>query len=317
MAEQSPPKRGEAYTFAVGLVNQSDTDTFVATPTLAGGDIQISKDGGQFANIATATTLLDLASGADSGILLITLTAAEMTADRVVVLFHDAAGDEWQDCVVTIDTVSKRISDLNDIAAGAAMTLASGAITAAVIATGAIDADAIAADAIGASELAADAAAEIAAANWSYSSRTLTQSAASVISTVVGSTITITRGDTLSAALTNIGALTGYVSLDFTVKEDKSDTDANAILRIRKNASGVDDGLLRANKAAATATDGSITITDEPTGDITIALAATVTDDLVPQMGLYYDIQLITATAVTTLSSGTCNITADVTAAVV
>lgn len=195
--------------------------------------------------------------------------------------------------------------------------LGAGSITSATFAAGAITAAAIAANAIGASELAADAAAEIAAANWSYSSRTLTQSAAAIAAAVAGSTVTITRGDTLSATLTNIGSLTGYVSLDFTVKEDKSDSDANAILRIRKNASGVDDGLLRANKAAATATDGSITINDMPTGDITIALAATVTDDLVPQMGLYYDIQLITATTVTTMTAGTCNIEADVTAAVV
>lgn len=151
---------------------------------------------------------------------------------------------------------------------------------------------------------------------WSYSSRTLTQSAASVTSTVAGSTITITRGDVLSRSLTNIGALTGYISLDFTIKESKDDTDADAILRIRKNASGTGSGLLRVNKAAATAGDGSITIDDELTGDITIALVATVTDDLAPRNGLYYDIQVITAAGPTTLSDGTCNISADVTRAV-
>lgn len=194
-----------------------------------------------------------------------------------------------------------------------AAVLGAGSITSATFAAGAITAAAIAADAIGASELAADAAAEIAAANWSYSSRTLTQSAASVLASVSGSIINITRGDSLSAALTNIGALTGYVTLDFTVKQSKDDADTAAILRIRKNASGLADGLMRVNGAAATSTDGSITINDEPTGDITLVLAASVTDDLVPMQGLYYDIQMITATAVTTLSDGTCNILADVT----
>jgi len=148
---------------------------------------------------------------------------------------------------------------------------------------------------------------------WSESSRTLTQAAATVASAVAGANITIMRGDTLSAALTNVGALTGYVSLDFTVKEEPSLTDANSIICIRKNATGIGDGLLYLNKAvAATAANGSITINDEPTGDITIALAAAETDDLVPMANLYYDIQMITATAVTTLSEGRCSIVADV-----
>lgn len=150
---------------------------------------------------------------------------------------------------------------------------------------------------------------------WSASSRTLTQAAASVTAAVSGSTITILRGDTLSAALTDIGALTGYVSLDFTVKEDKNDLDTAAILRIRKNASGLDDGLLRLNGADASArsANGSITIDDAATGDITIALSAEETDDLAARVGLYYDVQMITATAVTTLTEGTCHVTADVT----
>jgi len=153
---------------------------------------------------------------------------------------------------------------------------------------------------------------------WAYSSRTLTQSAASVASAVAGSVITITRGDTLSAALTNIGALTGYVSLDFTVKKNQDDTDANAILRIRLNATGTGDGLITINKVSSdlTAANGSITIDDAATGDITIALAAEETDDLVAHSGYFYDVQMITATAVTTLTEGICNVAPDVTRAV-
>ena len=150
---------------------------------------------------------------------------------------------------------------------------------------------------------------------WAYASRTLTQSAASVAAAVAGSTITIQRGDTLSAALTNIGALTGYVSLDFTVKRDKEDADSAAIIRIRKNASGLTDGLRWLNGADAStrSANGSITIDDEPTGDITIALASAETDDLTTDGAGWYDIQMITAAAVTTLSEGICSISADVT----
>ena len=114
MASTWPPVRGVAFTFEVGLVSQADTDIFVATPTLAAGDIQVSKDGGQFANLATfPPAVIDLASGADSGILSVVLTAAEMTADRVAVHFHDAAGNEWQDVEVTFHTSAQSLDTVD------------------------------------------------------------------------------------------------------------------------------------------------------------------------------------------------------------
>lgn len=141
-------------------------------------------------------------------------------------------------------------------------------------------------------------------------------SAITVVAAVNGSTITILRGDTFTASLTNIGALTDYVSIDFTVKYNNNNPDTDAIIRIRKNASGVGDGLLRLNGAAPTTETGSITIDDLPTGDITIALDETTTDDLFAGVCIY-DVQLITATAVKTLTSGQLIITADVTRLVV
>ena len=133
------------------------------------------------------------------------------------------------------------------------------------------------------------------------------------VTSVVGSTITILRGDTLTASLLNLGSMESYVSLDFTVKASMHQSDDDAVIRIRKNASGLTDGLLRLNGAAhTTGTDGSITINDAPTGNITIMLKAGVTDDLVP--GTYvYDIQLIEAAEVTTLTTGSLIVTADVT----
>lgn len=152
---------------------------------------------------------------------------------------------------------------------------------------------------------------------WSESSRTLTQSGSSVASAVAGSTITIQRGDTLSASLTDIGSLSGYVTIDFTVKEDVGDIDTASIILIRLNASGSGDGLLYLNgAAAATAGNGSITIDDAATGDITITLAAAETDDLVPMANLVYDVQMITDSAVSTLSEGRCSVVADVRRAV-
>jgi hypothetical protein len=66
---------------------------------------------------------------------------------------------------------------------------------------------------------------------------------------------------------------------------------------------------------AAYSNQGSIAIDDLGDGDITINLAASVTDDL--DDGHYdYDIQLITATTVKTMTIGECVVTADVTRAV-
>jgi len=153
---------------------------------------------------------------------------------------------------------------------------------------------------------------------WSWISRTLTQSAASVIAAVTGSVLSITRGDTWNAPLTVPGPLTDFVALDFSVKEKKADSDDNAIVRIRLASTGVGDGLLRINKAAAaTPANGSITIDDAALGNITIVLSAAETVNLRPYKGYHYDVQLITLTAVTTLTEGRCNVVADVTRAIV
>lgn len=138
-------------------------------------------------------------------------------------------------------------------------------------------------------------------------------SAVTVVAAVSGSTITVLRGDTLSVDIADLGSLAAYVSLDFTVKRSTNEPDADATIRIRKNASGLTDGLVWLNGAThTTGTDGSITITDAPTGDITLMLKATVTDDLMP--GNYvYDIQLIEAAEVSTLTTGSLIVNADVT----
>jgi len=145
----------------------------------------------------------------------------------------------------------------------------------------------------------------------------LDYSAVTVVTAVVGSDINILRGDTFDdPSISDLGDLNDYVSLDFTIKTSKSSLDNDAIIRIRKNASGTGDGLLRLNGAAhTTGTDGSLTITDAATGDVTIMLKAAITDDLAP--GSYvYDIQKISATKVKTLTSGKAVVTSDVTRAI-
>lgn len=302
--EYDPPIRDSSWTFPVALTSQADTDIFKTSVTLAAGDVIVYQDGVLDGNIDALPVEIGT-----SGVLVVTLSDAEMTADQVTVKFHDVAGSEWQDLLVDIWTVEAVAVGTSDLVAGDEMDL--------VNAPNATALSAIAAAVWAYATRTLTSISAVVSSVWSYATRTLTQTVTTVGSSISGNLLTITRGDTLSASMTDLGALTGYVSIDFTVKERESDTDAQAILRVRLNASGTDDGLLRVNGAAASSsTDGSITIDDAPSGDITIAVAETVTDDLAPRQGLYYDIQLITATAVTTLATGTCNITADVTRAV-
>jgi len=118
-----PPKKGSAFTFTVALTQQGNTKLFKSNPTLASGDVQVSKDYGTFSNIAT---LPDAEPDSGSAIR-VQLSATEMDADVVTVLFHDAAGDEWCDQLITIHTDSATIGEIeaqtDDIGvAGAGLT---------------------------------------------------------------------------------------------------------------------------------------------------------------------------------------------------
>ena len=95
MASSEPPVRGAAFAFEISL--------FLDNPTLAAGDVKVIKDGVLDGNIDTLPTVV----AGLTRVLTVALSAAEMTADRVTVLFHDAAGSEWQDAVVTIYTAAQ------------------------------------------------------------------------------------------------------------------------------------------------------------------------------------------------------------------
>lgn len=102
MTTALPAVKNAAFTYYTGLVSQADTDVFKTTPTLAAGDVLISKDGEAFGNITSLPTEI-----ASTGVLTVALTATEMNADTVTVLFHDVAGAEWQDQMATIYTAGQ------------------------------------------------------------------------------------------------------------------------------------------------------------------------------------------------------------------
>lgn len=108
------PKKGEAYEFFLSLVDALDAESFLANPTIAAGDFQISKDGGAFANLAT----LPVVEPSGSIGVKIFLSAEEMNADKVMVQGIDQAGNEWFDIMSFIDIPSGNVDTAVDILEG-------------------------------------------------------------------------------------------------------------------------------------------------------------------------------------------------------
>ena len=171
MADYSDPKRATAYRFTLSLFARSDNQIKTA-PTLAAGDVKVSKDNGATANITT----LPSEAPASSGILQVDLSATEMTADLVTVIFRDAAGAEWNDVAVNIAPGVRQLADLAfPNTSGRGMDVdASGGVEVGSFQTGAITAAAFTAGAIDAAALAADAGTEIGTAVWATTTRALT-----------------------------------------------------------------------------------------------------------------------------------------------
>jgi len=340
---------GTTYTFPLALTSRADTKEFQTSPTIAAGDFilfrKVSGTWSRVGNIGTDPALI----GIDTEVLLFTVLDTELIANTqaIAIKCKDAAGDEWCDLFIHKDCeVAVTVSD------GTGVTLASGAITAAVIATGAIDADAIAdgaidagsiasdaitaakvADgaidaatfaagainaaaiatgAIDADALAADAGTEIGTAVWASATRTLTQASTSTADTSSTGAIRRTRGDSWSITITGLPDNTGYTSMWFTLKDKKSDADSAARIQIKKNASTLNDGLLYVNGAAASDATKG-SITINSTTSITIAVDESITDDMPAPFGGYYDVQTLISGTTNTPESGAFEITEDVT----
>lgn len=144
---------------------------------------------------------------------------------------------------------------------------------------------------------------------WAYASRTLTQTAAEVQAAVSGSDLTVTRAVTFSATLTGLTVPSGWDKIYFTVKKYASDSDANAYVQIVvSDPSAGSDGLLRINKAAGTANQGSLVV-DEEEDTIAISIADDATALLTTSLTGNYDIKAIVDGASVLLTAGSVRIT--------
>lgn len=240
-----------------------------------------------------------------------------------------AIWDALTAALTTVGSIGKLLVDRIDAAissravAGDAMDLVAGAVDSTAIATGAIDADA----------LSADAGTELGVAVWASATRTLTSFGALVtditaallavkaqviaaLTPVNGDNyVSRMRGDRWSVAWEGLGDLTG-VDLILTLKPSNRliQPDIDATLQVRKNNSGLNEGLLYLNgSSSVTAAWGSLTITSVSNGDVTLALNENASKELAP-MDYVYDISKYTAAAgPTTLVKDVFNVEADVT----
>lgn len=102
-APYNPPVRGEDFAFDVCLEDYANPGLFKSNPTLAAGDVKISKDNGALTNLNTLPSV----SPASSKVVTVICSATEMTADKVTLIFSDqTAPPEWCDFAISIVTTA-------------------------------------------------------------------------------------------------------------------------------------------------------------------------------------------------------------------
>src|SRR3990167_7842866 len=151
MTTYVPPKKNTAFVFYVSLPSVASSGVFQDNPTLAAGDAKVSIDGGALSNLAT----LPVVTPANSKAVKVSLSAAEMNGDNITVVLSDAAGAEWADVIIGLQTTSIQFDDIDAAAITAASTAAAAAVVAA-LAT--VDGETIASELLSAMALTASAA---------------------------------------------------------------------------------------------------------------------------------------------------------------
>ena len=102
------PKKNTAFVFYIGLVSQADTKLFQSNPTLAAGDFTVYTDG---VDNGALDTIPDVDPNSTKCVK-ISLSASEMNGDNIVVVCSDAAGAEWCDQAINIQTTARQVDDL-------------------------------------------------------------------------------------------------------------------------------------------------------------------------------------------------------------
>jgi len=110
MASYVPCKKNDAngYIFYVSLVSQANTKIFQANPTYAAGDIQVAVDDAAPGNVDAVAIDADFTKRVK-----ITLSQAQTNGDNLTVICSDAAGAEWCDLTINIQTSAQTLDEID------------------------------------------------------------------------------------------------------------------------------------------------------------------------------------------------------------
>ena len=339
----SIPVKGVTHTFYTALISQADTDILQVNPTLAVGDVKISIDGGALANI----TALPVVTPAGSKMVKVVLSAAEMTGNKIMVLFSDAAGAEWQDSfneIVTnvasgnvyipnspmlkntaftffVPLISQADTDIFQanptLAAGdAKVSIDGGALnnpTTLPVVTPA--ASKIVKVVLSAAEMNGNKITVVfcdAAGNeWQDAMFVIDTESAASDSPTIGSDLDMICGITFSQTITGLTIPATWTKIYLTIKEFMDEDDTHSILQIVVSNPGVGtDGILYLDETVATAlirTYGTLVV-NQGAGSIAVIVMDEGTA-LIPPGKYSYDLKCLVAAGTTTqLSSGNCTV---------
>jgi len=112
MATHVPCKKNDAsgYVFYVSLVSQADTKIFQANPTYAAGDIKVAVDDAAPGNVSAVAIDADFTKRVK-----ITLSQAQTNGDNLTVICSDAAGAEWCDLTINIQTSAQTLDETDAV----------------------------------------------------------------------------------------------------------------------------------------------------------------------------------------------------------
>ena len=108
----APPTKKTDYVFYTSLTSQASPPNFQANPTLATGDAKVSTDGGAFGNLAT----LPAVTPASGRAVKVSLSAAEMNGEDIIVQLVDVTGAEWGEKIIHIQTGSVTLANAQGVA---------------------------------------------------------------------------------------------------------------------------------------------------------------------------------------------------------
>lgn len=101
----SLPQRGVAYSFRIALLDTLNPGRIKLTPTIAAGDFTVSIDNGAPTNLTTLPTEVPVGSGCVT----VSLSASEMTGDKILVKWSDPQF-EWGDGYVFFDAPTSMLT---------------------------------------------------------------------------------------------------------------------------------------------------------------------------------------------------------------